>query len=122
MPDLGAKVTAAVSADQVGRKNAVAAVAASDVFPVLQLTLHQFPLGGVNDGRVAVLHIVLRRLDLVFLLLLGEKIHREYLLQESIAIVLLVFENALHRTCPPLFLSGEGEYPFPGEVTRLSYR
>ena len=58
MPDLGAEVTAAVPADQPGGKDAVAAVTASDGFPALQLSLHQLPLGGVDDGRVAVLHIV----------------------------------------------------------------
>ena len=64
---------------------------------------------------MAVLHIVLRHLALVFLLLLGEEIHRERFLQEGIALILLVFQDALHCACSPLFLAGGSGYPFPGE-------
>ena len=117
MPDLGAEVTAAVPADQPGGKDAVAAVATPDGFPALQFPLHQLPLGGGDDGRVAVLHIILRYLTLVFLLFLGEKIHRERLLQEGVTLVLLVFQNALHRARRPSFLPCGGRYPFLGEKT-----
>ena len=117
MPDLGAKVTTTVSADQPGGKDAVAAVTASDGFPALQLSLHQLPFGGIDDGRVAVLHIILRHLALVFLLFLGEKIHRERLLQKGVTFILLVFQNALHRARRPAFLPSGGGYPLPGEKT-----
>ena len=118
MPDLGTEVTTTVPADQPGGKYAVAAVAAPNSFPALQLTLHQLPLSRVNDGRVAVLHIILRHLALVFLLFLGEKIHRERLLQEGVTLVLLVFQDALHRARRPSFLPCGGGYPFLGEKAR----
>ncbi len=82
MPDLGAEESAAIPADQPGGKDTVAAVAASDGLPALQFPLHQLPLGGVDDGRVAVLHIVLWYLAFVFLLLFGEEVHRERFLAE----------------------------------------
>ena len=47
------------------------------------------------------LHIVLRDFALVDLFLLGEEIHRIALLQERIALVLLVGENAANCPCVP---------------------
>ena len=49
MPNLRPKVTAAVSADQPGGEDTVAAVTAPYGLPALQFPLHQLPLGGVDD-------------------------------------------------------------------------
>jgi hypothetical protein len=50
----------------------------------------------VNDGFVVAFHIVLRNLAFVELGLLREVVDREGLLQEGIALVLLISKDALH--------------------------
>ena len=67
--------------------------------------LHLLPLVRVYDGRMAFFHNVLRDLALVHLHLLGEEIHRELLLQNGAALVLLVREDALDGAGLPLGLS-----------------
>ena len=65
------------------------------------LRLHLFPLVRVNNRRVALFHYVLRDLTLVHLHLLGKEIHRELLLQDRAALVLLVCQDALNGAALP---------------------
>ena len=79
------------------------------VFAPLQLRLHLLPLPRLDNGRVAVLHIILGHFSLVDLCFLGEKIHREGFLQQRRAFVLLVPEDALHGgPLPHGFLARSG--------------
>ena len=67
MPNLRTKVTPAVSADNLGRINAGAAVRLNAAF--LKFRLHKIELLWRDNCRMAVLDIVLRNLSLVDLLL-----------------------------------------------------
>lgn len=55
---------------------------------------------------MAVFHVVLWNLTLVGLHLLGQKIHREMLLQDGVSFVFFVSEDTLNCARPPLLLSG----------------
>ena len=59
VPHLAAKILTAITADQPGGQHAVSAVLATYGFAPSHLILHQIPLAGVDDGWVAILHIVL---------------------------------------------------------------
>ena len=73
----------------------------------MQKNMHLFPLPRLDNGRMAVLHIILGHFSLVDLCFLGEKIHREGFLQQRRAFVLLVPEDALHGgPLPHGFLAG----------------
>ena len=67
--------------------------------------LYQLELVRVNDGRVAVLHIVLWNRAVILHRLLRQEIRRIGFLKQSAAFVLFVFQDAAHRTFVPLFLS-----------------
>lgn len=80
------------------------------VFAPLQLRLHLRPLPQLDNGRVAVLYIILGHFSLIDFGFLGEKIHREGFLQQRRAFVLLVPEDALHGgPLPHGFLAGSGD-------------
>ena len=61
----------------------------------LHLHLDSIEQGRVDDGGVAVIHIVLRHLALVDLALFRQEIRAEGLLQEGVALVLFVGENGI---------------------------
>ena len=100
---------AAVGAEDLPGKGTGLAVPGAAVFAPFQLRLHLLPLPRLDDGRVAVLHIILGYFSLVDLCFLGEKIHREGFLQQRRAFVLLVTEDAFHGgPLPHGFLAGSG--------------
>ena len=96
VPSLGTENPAAVGTDDLPGKGAGLTVPIAAVFTSLQLRLHLFPFPRLDDGRMAILHIILRNLPFVDLCFLGEEIHREGFLQQRRAFVLLVPEDALH--------------------------
>lgn len=69
VPQLRAVKFAAVTADDSGAKNAVAAVFSPQCISPLELNLHHILLLRADNGRMAVFDIVLRNLALVELLL-----------------------------------------------------
>ena len=73
--------------------------------PGRHLVLRLLEHGGADDGLVVVLHIILRHLALVYLLLLGEEVHRVHLLQESVAFIFFVGKNAFDRAGRPCLLA-----------------
>lgn len=98
---------AAVGTEDLPGEGAGLTVPIAAVFTSLQLCLDLFPFPRLDDGRMAILHIVLRHFALVDLCFLGEKIHREGFLQQRRAFVLLVPEDALHGgPLPHGFLAG----------------
>src|SRR5574344_1528301 len=58
-----------------------------------------------HDGRMAVLYQVLRHLSVVGLRLLREEVRRVGLLEEGVALVLLVAEYAQHALLRPFSLA-----------------
>ena len=69
----------------------------------------------VDDGLVVVLHIVLRNLTLIGFHLLGQEVLAEGFLQQSIAFVLLVRQDALDGGLAPLVLACRCRDAFIGQ-------
>ena len=61
------------------------------------LHLNRFPLGRIDDGRVAALHIVLGDFSLVDLHGFRKEVHSVGLLQECRPLVFLIGENAANE-------------------------
>ena len=97
MPHLGTVKFSAVTADDLRGKQPGAVMILPNCFSPLELRLYMIPFVRVDDGRVAVLNIVLRYLALIDFHFLLEKIHCEAFLKERCALVFLVGEDTLHR-------------------------
>ncbi|MPN20741.1 hypothetical protein SDC9_168120 [bioreactor metagenome] len=78
----------------------------TDFFTPFHFKLHRIKFVRLNNGRMAILHIVLRNFTLVDFGSFGEKIHREAFLQQSITLVFLVGQNAYHCRHLPGFFPG----------------
>lgn len=85
VPDLRAEVVAAIAADQAAGKNGLAAIAPAQRLSPGHLFLYPVKQERVDDGLVAVLHIILWNLPLVDLHFLLQEIHGESLLEEGVA-------------------------------------
>lgn len=96
VPGLGTENIAAVGADDLPGEGAGLMVPVAAIFAPFHLHLNLLPFPRLDDGGMAVLHIVLGNLPLVDLGFLGEEIHRERLLKQSGALVLFVPQDALH--------------------------
>ena len=109
VPDLAAINAATLAADNAPGKWMQAARKTPIRLAGFQLVLYEVEKLRFDNGRMAVRHIILRHLAFVDLLLFGEEIHREFLLQERVALVLFVGEDALHHLGPPhLFAARRG--------------
>lgn len=99
---------AAVGTEDLPGEGAGLTVPIAAVFTSLQLCLDLFPFPRLDDGRMAILHIVLRHFALVDLGFLGEEIHRKGFLKQCGAFVFLVLQDALHGSSLPdgLFSGG----------------
>lgn len=108
VPCFGTENIAAVGTDDLPGERAGLMVPVAAVFAPFHLHLNLLPFPGFDDGRVAVLHIVLGDLSLIDLGFLGEEIHRKRLLKQSGALVLFVPQDALHGGSLPdgLFSGG----------------
>lgn len=74
------------------------------------LHLNRFPLGRIDDGRVAALHIVLGEFSLVDLYGFRKEVHSVGLLQECRPLVFFIGENAADGPRLPLgFSAGSGD-------------
>ena len=83
-------------------------VPAAQLIPVLQFDQNRVKILGFDDGRVAALHIVLRHLALDHLHLLGEEICAKGLLQDGVALVFFIGENANDGIGPPVGFAARG--------------
>ena len=90
--------------DFAGKKVDTAVPTPAAVSPC-QLLLYQFKLCRSDDGFVVALHIILRDFTLVLLFLLGKEVHGVGFLQERIALVLLIGEDAANRSGIPFVLA-----------------
>ena len=67
---------------------------APGLLPSRQLILCHIEYFRLDDGRVAVLNVILRYFSFVYLHLFCEKVRAESLLQQRVALVLLIGEYA----------------------------
>ena len=82
VPGLGTENPAAVATEDLPGEGAGLTVPSAAVFTPLQLRLYLLPFPRFDDGRMAVLHIILRNLAFVDLGFLGEKIYRKGFLKQ----------------------------------------
>lgn len=109
VPCFGTENIAAVGADDLPGEGAGLMVPVAAIFAPFQFHLNLLPFPGLDDGGMAVLHIVLGNLPLVDLGFLGEEIHRERLLKQSGTLVLFIPQDALHGgPLPNGLLTGGG--------------
>ena len=87
---LGAENPAAVGTKDLPGEGAGLTVPTAAAFTLLQLCLDVFPFPRLDDGRMAVLHIILRNLPFVDLGFLGEEIHRKGFLKQCGAFVCVI--------------------------------
>ena len=73
--------------------------------PDRHFILHLLPFLRIDNGRMALVHNVLRHLALVDLHLFGKEIHGEFLLQDRRALVFFVRQDALYGAGLPFFLA-----------------
>lgn len=105
VPDLRPIPTSAVAALDLAGENADRALAVPAFFAGGHQGLHHLECLRIDNGLVVVLDIVLRDFALVGLFLLGQEVDREGLLQQRIALVLFVREDALDVTGVPVVLA-----------------
>ncbi len=118
VPDLRAVPAAALAAADFAGEGVNAAVVLLALAALGHLPLNHVELLRRDDRLVVSLHVVLRDLALVLLLLLRQVIDREALLQQGIAFVLLVREDAPDRGDAPLVLAAGRLDPLGGELLR----
>ena len=103
--DLAAVEFAAIAADDLCRERAEAVVVLALGLPDRHFILHLLPFLRIDNGRMALVHNVLRHLALVDLHLFGKEIHGEFLLQDRRALVFFVRQDALYGAGLPFFLA-----------------
>ena len=107
MPGFCTENIAAVGADDLPGEGAGLMVTVAAIFAPFHLHLNLLPFPRLDDGGMAVLHIVLGNLPLVDLGFLGEEIHRERLLKQCGAFVLFIPQDTLHGgSLPDSLFSG----------------
>ena len=102
IPDLTAIQRAAFIAKDTSRKAMRRVIATARFLSLGKLCLYSLEHFPRNDGRMTMLDVVLRHLAFVYLHFLGQEIRAEGLLQDGVALVFLVGQNAFHRFGPPL--------------------
>lgn len=116
MPYLCPEKRTAICADQARGEYGIPAVASPQGFPPCHLVLHKVPLFRCNNGRMAVLHIILRNRTIVDLFLFREEVDRVAFLQKRIAFVFFIGEDAFHRAGLPFLFPGRSRNVRFGKV------
>ena len=96
VPGFGTKNISAVAADNLSGERACLAVPFPAVFAPLQFVLNLCPCPRLYNGRVTVLHIVLRNLSLVDFGLLSEKVHGEGFLEQRGAFIQMCIRDSFY--------------------------
>jgi len=105
VPHFRTVIPTAFSAEDHRGKYAVATVPLFQFLTPSHLCLHQIPLCRLNNGRVAVLYIVLGHLALVGFHFLLQKVYCKGFLQNSVSPVFLILQNALNGGNRPFLLA-----------------
>ena len=87
-------------------------------FTLDKLCLHGLEHFRRNDSGMTIFNVILRNLALVHLHFLGQEIRAEGLLQDGVALVFLVGQNAFHRFGPPLWPLGRRRNIAGGKKSR----
>ena len=116
VPHLGAVRLSAITAEYSTGEWTLREISVCGFLPSAQLPLNHIPRSCVNDGRVAVLYVVLRNLALVDIHRFRKIIRGELLLKPGISLVFFVGENALDSTELPVFLTAGSGYSVFGEI------
>ena len=111
MPYLGPIPASALAALDFAGKNGYAAVAAPAFTPPLDFFLHPVENLRADDSFVVIFHIVLRHFPFIRLRFFGQEVDGEPLLQQGIALVFLIRQDALYRPRIPAFLFRRGFQP-----------
>ena len=105
VPHLGTVWLSAITAENSARERTLREGVPGGLLPPAKLALYHIPRFCIDNGRVAVLHVILRNLAFVDLHLLGEVVGGESILKSGIALVFFVGKNALHGADLPGFLA-----------------
>ena len=104
VPDLCPVPAAALAAFDFAGEYGYTAVAAPAFTPPLDFSLYPVEDLRTDDSFVIVFHIVLRHFPFIRLRFFGQEVDGEPLLQQGIALVFLICQDALYRPRIPAFL------------------
>lgn len=105
MPDLGPVPASALAALDFAGEDGYAAVTSPAFTPPLDFFLYPVEDLRADDGFVVIFHIVLRHFPFIRFRFFGQEVDGEPLLQQGIALVFLICQDALYRPRIPAFLS-----------------
>ena len=105
VPDLRPVPAAAVAALDLAGKDADRALAVPALFAGGHQGLHHLEGLRIDNGLMIILDIVLRDFALIGFFLLGQEVDCEGLLQQRIALVLFIYEDALDVAGVPVVLA-----------------
>ena len=111
VPDLCPVPAAALAAFDLAGEDGYAAVAAPALTPPLDFFLYPVEDLRADDGFVVIFHIVLRHFPFIRFRFFGQEVDGEPLLQQGIALVFLIRQDALYRPRIPAFLFRRGFQP-----------
>ena len=104
MPDLGPVPASALATLDFAREDGYAAVTSPAFTPPLDFFLYPVEDLRADDGFVVIFHIVLRHFPFIRFRFFGQEVDGEPLLQQGIALVFLICQDALYRPRIPAFL------------------
>ena len=111
MPDLGPVPASALAALDFAGEDGYAAVTSPAFTPPLDFFLYPVEDLRADDGFVVIFHIVLRHFPFIRFRFFGQEVDGEPLLQQGIALVFLIRQDALYRPRIPAFLFRRGFQP-----------
>ena len=111
MPYLGPVPASALAALDFAGEDGYAAVTSPAFTPPVDFFLHPVEDLRADDGFVVIFHIVLRHFPFIRFRFFGQEVDGEPLLQQGIALVFLIRQDALYRPRIPAFLFRRGFQP-----------
>lgn len=116
MPDLGPVPASALAALDFAGEDGYAAVTSPAFTPPLDFFLHPVEDLRADDGFVVIFHIVLRHFPFICFRFFGQEVDGEPLLQQGIALVFLICQDAFRCSRIPVFLFCRGFQPSGGQL------
>ena len=111
MPYLGPEESSALAALDFAGEDGYTAVTSPAFTPPLDFFLHPVEDLRADDGFVVIFHIVPRHFPFIRFRFFGQEVDGEPLLQQGIALVFLIRQDALYRPRIPAFLFRRGFQP-----------
>lgn len=110
MPDLAAKVRAALPANQTTGKNGDRARVLAALSTHVHFILYKFEYLRTDNGRVAIFNVKLGHLPFVHLWLLCQEVRGKGFLEQRVAPVFLIAQDRFNRAARPFCLSRRRGY------------